>query len=122
MDVDKLLALSEAATPGPWMTHVAGKCHARGALVDFYDVVTECDDDIAEGVLLEDAAFIAAAREHFPEALRRLKRLAELQNKIYYCKVSAIDPMCIALRASLTEAEMKELRELLDLPAQGASE
>lgn len=60
------LALCEAATPGPWRMHNAGL--DRGHTYASFDGVLGL---IAEDSRIEDAEFIAQAREGWPEAIRR---------------------------------------------------
>ena len=118
MNLDELIAICEAATPGPWTIHAYSSTGIIGGTGWCVATCGGHSDNTRDDLLAEqdaNAKFAAAAREHFPACLRKLKRLRELHDKIYFCKVSPTDPMCIAIRASLTEAEHAELRQLLDL-------
>jgi hypothetical protein len=72
LDLDALLALAEAATPGPWrvtrMTLFGG---SPGAQVDApgYCVADCCESDLPGA----DAAFIAAARTAVPELIEQVR-------------------------------------------------
>lgn len=65
MDIKKLAALCEAASPGPWTVEVDSDS----------TLVSSAHWDIAFSVSNPDAEFIAAAREAIPALLARVKEL-----------------------------------------------
>lgn len=81
MDVDNLLALSEAASPGPWSATEVGIL--RGATWIASNRFGLGDATVFENP--SDAEFMIAAREHFPELLRRF---AALQKTFEPCRGS----------------------------------
>lgn len=105
MDVEKLLAVCEAATSGPW--HELEEYGRTG-------VVCGAGISVLEHCKSANAAFIAAAREHFPELLRRWKRVSELVG--FYVREYP-DWQCHSIE--IPHRHRAELRELLDLPAEG---
>lgn len=108
MDVEKLLALSAAATQWGVLRlrdYDDGTSHNR-----IFEHLT--GRLIADSVDGPDAAFIASAREHFPELLRRWKRLRELFIQSQYTRLGM---------AVMTQDNLAEIMDLLeaDLPAEG---
>lgn len=73
LDIDRELAVCEAATPGPWTAFPSDFCMVGG----MGEKVCLLPSAISERHVAT-AEFIAAARTGYPEALRRLKRLREL--------------------------------------------
>lgn len=112
LDIDKELAICEAAPPGPWTKrpHYAGCVRSCGD-----ELVPEDGFNCPEAMCLGDmecaaldgpsADFIVAARTGYPEALRRLKRLREI---IEGCTGSD-GRLCIRV------ADVLEIREQLNL-------
>lgn len=111
MDLEKLIAVCEAATDQPWAIVGPSLCDPE----DFG--VHSRDKYIAEELSECDAAFIAAAREHFPEALKKLQRLRELLQYARAYRTSSAYGTSVECRG-LTPESVAELRKLLglDLP------
>lgn len=71
--IERLRALSNAASPGPWRPSKDGY-HVWGPVPGFGDIM------IAAGLDMEDAEFIAAAREAVPWLLEELVK-AQAENE-----------------------------------------
>lgn len=81
---EELLALAEAATPGPWIEGGRGldNLDENGLPIE-YDAVYPADDEqendcIARDVIHDDCKFIAAAN---PETIKQLVELCRLQHE-----------------------------------------
>lgn len=104
IDLDKLKALEQAATPGPWESrketvkssrgrqsedyftiHDSNGCWVVGATVDLC-MATERGDQCTNDMTNEDAAFIAEARTAVPELIAEVERL---QGEIKYLRGDA---------------------------------
>lgn len=94
LDIDKELAVCEAATPGPWTPMIESD---RGYTDDepskfvrwFWPTFQEAprtdfigDQEEPEKQAERDGEFLSHARTGYPEALRRLKRLREIEIEI----------------------------------------
>lgn len=78
-EIAKLRALCEAATPGPW--HEPSLYSGLRYLHRNHDPYGEdCPDDheLPRG---NDAAFVVAAREALPKALKEIERLRRLRGR-----------------------------------------
>jgi hypothetical protein len=113
MDVEKLIELGDKAAPGPWgwgmldeNGEVTGVCRVVSGVPDVENIMFETRK--------EDARFICAARAHFPELLRRWKRVSELVG--FYVRQYP-EWQCHSIE--IPHRHRAELRELLDLPAEG---
>lgn len=80
IDLDKLKALAEAATPGPWAICTAPDTNNRQAVCDHnFEYIARTDtysihpDESCEA----NAAFIAAARNAVPELVDEVERLRD---------------------------------------------
>ena len=92
---EELLALAEAATPGPW--------RADGEH-DYLDCVCTKTFCIASDIEKEDAAFIAAAN---PETIKQLVELVRLQHEAVkqYAKMMPLYQAGIDALAAFTKFE-----------------
>lgn len=81
IDLDKLQALEEKATPGPWEATEPNSCGDDDDIlqsgVDVPGGSLTWDDHNGEVFKPEDARFIAEARQAVPELIRAVKELAE---------------------------------------------
>ena len=130
LDIDKELAICEAATPGPWTPMIESD---RGYTDDepsefvrwFWPTFKEAprtdfigDQEEPAKQAERDGKFLSAARTGYPEALRRLKRLREL-----YVSRNTPGGERQAWRECVTTGELvalrnkqdAEIRELLNL-------
>lgn len=82
-DLNVDLAICETATPGPWHAHNAGL--GKGHTYASFDGVLGL---IAEDSRIEDARFIAEAREGWPEAIRRAQAAEEALERIQNATMS----------------------------------
>lgn len=111
LDIDRELAVCEAATPGPWTAFPSEYCMVGG----MGEKVCLLPSAISERHVAT-AEFIAAARTGYPEALRRLKRLREL-----YLASRALTVLVVRGDISIEENNTRystidaEIRQLLDL-------
>lgn len=132
---ERLAALAEAATPGPWrVLHV----HTPSTpTLDTPDLIAVTSDDLPDGYevarvstdyeddpadVLADAAFIAAARQAVPALLAEVERLTSK-----YEEWDSMHAACEGLRGDLArveaalaeaEAEVERLRAALALQAE----
>lgn len=107
IDLDKLQALCDAATPPPWTVH---KCGIDGP-VGLDEVISpgdvECmaycyggSSTVRGDRLAEDLQFIAAARTALPELIARVR---ELEARLDLCRRALAD---IGLNIDMTRGEM----------------
>lgn len=83
MDIERSLELANKATPGPWWseprddgTHEVLCDPQFSSVADCYGCLDNCDEG------KENAAFIADARENYPELLKRFKRVRQLVSEM----------------------------------------
>lgn len=124
MDIERSLELSSKATPGPWTLEKRG-CGV-GCCDDLNGIMAQYPQDetptrhigtidggnavwLREGEAQANAAFIADAREGYPELLKRFKRLRELIGFYYRQINTGRDDLVLANR------HFAELRSLLSL-------
>ena len=104
-ELDELEALANAATPGPWKPGVLkpGICawidSACGTVID----VTESPP---EGMAVDDANFIAAARDAVPKLIARVRELEREMSSSRECSCDSCQ----------LEQRVRELEEALDDP------
>lgn len=126
MDIERSIAVCEAAQPGPWRYDPAGAI-VFGATDDTYIADIRgwglCErlygTTKAMAMLDANGQFIADARENFPEALRRLKRIAEIIGNSSFagmCEVSADgEESDAAYSQCIIDEDVDELHSLLSL-------
>jgi Fe-S oxidoreductase len=112
MDIERSLELASKATPGPWWseprddgTHEVLCDPQFSSVADCYGCLDNCDEG------KENAAFIADARENYPELLKRFKRLRELRAEMKTFR-SALDAYAFI---QLLSEHMDELDQLLSI-------
>jgi hypothetical protein len=112
LDLDALQALADAATPGPWCTQAWGDFPPDG--MDRPDMLARSistdDDESPEFVLVSgenavnDAWFLAAAREAVPALIERVRELeAELADSSLIYEVGTLRGRVHALASKYTE-------------------
>ena len=75
-ELANILARAEAATPGPWRSHVEGRDHTSGSSFIKTSTSGERANDIElSGATVADQDFIAAAREDVPRLVAEIRRL-----------------------------------------------
>lgn len=98
IDLDELMKLSEAATPGPWKTDL-GNFDSDGYSMVIRPYI-EADgkitfvsnDDTDYGYDEHDAAYICAACNAVPELVARIRELEEQLSAQNFKQVSALEP------------------------------
>lgn len=130
-DLHADLAICDAATPSKWFAE-------RNTYLPWSTVYTSGEISfICERVRRNDATFIAEARQGWPEAIRRAiaaeAEIERLKGEVEHWKretlkryptSDAYDAACAALhkhreRADVAEAEVKHLRQVLELMGKG---
>jgi hypothetical protein len=80
-DLERIRALCDAATPGPWESFVEGRDHSCGS--DFIGTQNRKGPDIElSGASHADQDFIAMARQALPRLVAEIERLKELGSSI----------------------------------------
>lgn len=118
LDIERLIEICEAAGEVYGVVAYPQKTGSQVPSHAFVVGLRQVPIDHGWALTIEDAAFIAAAREHFPELLRRWKRVRELLVGVYNVDCAGCLGSIVG-DVTLGEDEMEELRELLDLPAEG---
>lgn len=102
MNLDELIAICDAATPGPWTIHAYSSTGIIGGTGWCVATCGGHSDNTRDDLLAEqdaNAKFAAAAREHFPACLRKLKRLRELLD---HDSLMLPDSTCVEVRRLLS--------------------
>lgn len=85
IDLDELMRLREAATPGPWRHKIASKRDGMGSIWPFSSIksedvraIQEEEEIITSSITSANAAYIVAACNATPELVRRIKELERI--------------------------------------------
>ena len=88
IDLDELARLEKAATPGPWNSYSAMCCPDMGGVSSEGSPYNVCKAGVGRyghPMSIEDAEFVAYARNALPELIAELTRLRELEAAVLGC-------------------------------------
>lgn len=85
INLDELMRLREAATPGPWRHKIASKRDGMGFIWPFSSIksedaraIHEEEETITSSITSANAAYIVEACNVAPELVRRIKELEKI--------------------------------------------
>lgn len=82
-ELDAIFSRCEAASPGPWVSHVEGRDHVSGSNFIMTGEGKNRGEDIElSGASIEDQDFIAHARQDVPRLVDEVRRLRNLVEQL----------------------------------------
>lgn len=98
LDIEKLRALCETATPGPWDTRAERNC-PRAIVIAGTEQIADAGEHThwTDKQCARNAAFIAAARSALPAALDEIAQLCEERDELRASRASVVNEPFVSL-------------------------